>query len=38
MAQTVCPILDAMVARFEVLNTFDEDSDLLGYYAVSTGK
>jgi len=38
MAQTVCPILNAKVARFEVLSTFDEDSGLLGYYAVSTGK
>jgi hypothetical protein len=35
MVQTVCPILNAKFARFEVLSTFDEDSGLLGYYAVS---
>ena len=38
MAQAVCPILNAKVARFEALSTFDEDSSLLGCYAVSTGK
>jgi len=38
MAQTVCPILNVKVARFEVLSAFDEDSSFLGCCAVSTGK